>query len=203
MGEYPVDLHLFTKSGFLDNNFFNRTYWMYSKIWPGFQHAQVASKAGNLVVVDEDTVYSLKLYNSKAINSPMYSDKEKGFLIVADDIENEPILDERAFARDKGLGFSRADAPKWHLWTNVYVRSMVATQGKLVACGARIPNSKELFFKTFSDTGESRLVAWSTDTGESLFDLPVQGRPIFDGMICADNTLFLVTEEGKVMAYRK
>lgn len=142
-----------------------------------------------------------KLYNSKATNSPKFSNKGKGFLIVADAIDNEPILDERSFSRDKGLGFSRAEEPKWHLWTTVYARSMVVAGDKLIACGARIPDSKELFFKTFSDTGESRLVAWSTEGGKEVFDISIQGRPIFDGMICADNKLFLITEEGKVMAF--
>ena len=47
-GDQDVGLHLFSTSGLLDGSWYNRTFWMYSKRWPGFQLANQAPKSGQL-----------------------------------------------------------------------------------------------------------------------------------------------------------
>ena len=41
-GEQDVGLHVFSTAGLLDDSWYNRTFWMYSKRWPGFQLANQA-----------------------------------------------------------------------------------------------------------------------------------------------------------------
>ena len=50
-GEQDIGLHVFSTAGLLDDSWYNRTFWMYSKRWPGFQLANQAPKAGQLLVV--------------------------------------------------------------------------------------------------------------------------------------------------------
>ncbi|MHB8901141.1 MAG: outer membrane protein assembly factor BamB family protein, partial [Thermoguttaceae bacterium] len=38
-GEQDLGLHVFSTAGLLDDSWYNRTFWMYSKRWPGFQLA--------------------------------------------------------------------------------------------------------------------------------------------------------------------
>ncbi|MHC4144447.1 MAG: hypothetical protein ACYSUD_06665, partial [Planctomycetota bacterium] len=38
-GAQDVGLHVFSTSGLLDDSWYNRAFWMYSKRWPGFQLA--------------------------------------------------------------------------------------------------------------------------------------------------------------------
>lgn len=45
MGDQEVGLHLFSTGGLLEDSWWNRTFWMYAKIWPGYQMAHIASKA--------------------------------------------------------------------------------------------------------------------------------------------------------------
>jgi hypothetical protein len=60
VGERDLGLHLFTTSGFLDTSFFNRTYWMYSQTWTGFNHANLAPKSGQLLVIGPEQTYALQ-----------------------------------------------------------------------------------------------------------------------------------------------
>jgi len=57
-GEADVGLHVFSTSGLLDGSWYNRTFWMYSKRWPGFQLANQAPKAGQLLVRDDEKTRS-------------------------------------------------------------------------------------------------------------------------------------------------
>ena len=44
-GAQDVGLHVFSTSGLLDGSWYNRTFWMYSQRWPGFQLANQAPKS--------------------------------------------------------------------------------------------------------------------------------------------------------------
>ncbi|MHC4566087.1 MAG: outer membrane protein assembly factor BamB family protein, partial [Planctomycetota bacterium] len=49
-GAQDVGMHVFSTSGLLDDSWYNRAFWMYSKRWPGFQLANQAPKTGQLLV---------------------------------------------------------------------------------------------------------------------------------------------------------
>ncbi|MDP6636512.1 MAG: PQQ-binding-like beta-propeller repeat protein [Phycisphaerae bacterium] len=98
LGDRRAGRHVFSTSGFLDDEWYNRTFWMNSNIWPGFYLANQASKSGQLLVVDKSTTYGVKTFWTRNRHSPMFFPATKGYLLVADDNDNEPIL----IGRDKG-----------------------------------------------------------------------------------------------------
>ena len=98
LGDRKSGRHVFSTAGFLDDEWYNRTFWMNSNIWPGFYLANQASKSGQLLVVDENTTYGIKTFWTRNRHSPMFFPATKGYLLVADDNDNEPIL----IGRDKG-----------------------------------------------------------------------------------------------------
>ncbi|MBT3198711.1 MAG: PQQ-binding-like beta-propeller repeat protein [Phycisphaerales bacterium] len=98
LGDRKAGRHIFSTSGFLDDEWYNRTFWMNSNIWPGYYLANQASKSGQLLVVDKDTTYGIKTFWTRNRHSPMFFPATKGYLLVADDNDNEPIL----IGRDKG-----------------------------------------------------------------------------------------------------
>jgi outer membrane protein assembly factor BamB len=61
-GAQDVGLHIFSTAGLLDGSGYNRTFWMYSKRWPGFQLANQAPKAGQLLVFDERETFGVKYF---------------------------------------------------------------------------------------------------------------------------------------------
>ena len=98
LGDRKAGRHIFSTAGFLDDEWYNRTFWMNSNIWPGYYLANQASKSGQLLVFDKTATYGIKTFWTRNRHSPMFFPATKGYLLVADDNDNEPIL----IGRDKG-----------------------------------------------------------------------------------------------------
>jgi len=98
LGDRKLGRRMFSTAGFLDGEWYNRTFWMYSNVWPGFYLANQAPKSGQLLVFDDETTYGVKVFWTRNRHSPMFFPATRGYLLVADDNDNEPIL----VGRDKG-----------------------------------------------------------------------------------------------------
>ena len=94
MGDRKMGRHVFATSGFLDESWYNRTYWMYSETWPGFYIAHRAAKTGQLLCVDDEKTYAVQAYPSRNLQSPLFAPAQRGYLLFADDNKNEPVLPE-------------------------------------------------------------------------------------------------------------
>jgi outer membrane protein assembly factor BamB len=199
VGERDLGLHLFTTSGFLDTTFFNRTFWMYSKTWTGFNHSNLAPKSGQLVVIGPKDTYALKAYTSRYTLSPKLDPQTKGYLLIADDNDNEPTMDPRAWGKDKGMGFSRGAPPEWHRWLPVRVLAMVLGGETLVVCGPPDVLKDGDPMAAFEGRMGSELWTLSAADGKTIAKQKLDEMPIFDGMIVADNQLYLCTADGEVV----
>ena len=199
VGERDVGLHLFTTSGFLDASFFSRTYWMYSKTWTGFNIANLAPKAGQLLSIGPKNTYALKAYTARTALSPIYKPGSKGYQLVADDNENEPTLDPRAWGKDKGMGFSRGAPPVWNQWLPVRVRAMVLAGKTLFVCGPPDTVPEKDPAGAFRGRMGSELRAVSAIDGRTLSQHQLSETPIFDGMIAAEDRLYICTRQGDII----
>ena len=164
-GAQDVGLHVFSTASLLDGSWYNRTFWMYSKRWPGFQLANQAPKTGQLLVVDDQNTYALRVFYRRNVHSPMFFPGQEGYLLFADANSNEPqivgepgsrkplewlpqsdysrargdqmrSLDSEAFGLDKMIGYTRAEPPLWNCWLPVRVRGMVKAGTHLFVAGA-------------------------------------------------------------------
>ncbi|MHC4542518.1 MAG: outer membrane protein assembly factor BamB family protein, partial [Planctomycetota bacterium] len=88
-GEQDVGLHVFSTTGLLDDSWYNRTFWMYSKRWPGFQLANQAPKTGQLLAVDGEKTYAVRVFYRRNVHSPMFFPGKEGYLLFADLNTNE------------------------------------------------------------------------------------------------------------------
>ena len=149
--------HLVATGGFLDDSGFDRLYWMYGRRWPGFYFAQQSPKSGQLVVFDDHTTYAVKYFYHRIVWSPAFIPADQGYLLFADDNDNEPVLPKRGdhtqpldwlpegstagkyrrggYGVDKGVGYVRVEPDKWQTLIPVRVRAMVLAGGRLCAAG--------------------------------------------------------------------
>jgi len=200
MGDRFVGLHLFTTGGFLDDSWWNRTFWMYSKTWPGYQMAHLAPKAGQILVIGPELTYAVQAYPTRNVHSPMFTPGTKGYLLVADRNDNEPVLDRRAWGKDKGMGFTRKAPPVWFQWVPVRMRALVLAGGKLVGIGP--PDAldpKDPLLHLESRDG-SVLCGFAAADGRKLLEKKLTFAPVFDGLIAAHGKLFVSTVDGRVVA---
>ena len=198
-GERDLGLHLFTTSGFLDTSFFNRSYWMYSKTWTGFNHVNLAPKSGQILVIGPKNTYALKAYTSRYTLSPKLDPQTKGYLLIADANDNEPTLDPRAWGKDKGMGFSRGAPPLWHQWLPIRANAMVLAGETLVVCGPPDVVKDGAPMAAFEGRLGTELWTISAPDGKTIAKQKLNESPIFDGMIVADDQLYLCTEQGEVI----
>lgn len=223
MGDKKFGRHLFSTAGFLNDDWWNRTFWMYSERYPGFYIAQQAPKTGQLIVFDDEKTYGVKCYTKRNVHSPMFFPGTTGYLLVADDNENEPLLlgdsdsrkpiewlphqhdrdilqlDFRAVDMDKGVGFTRAKAPEWSQWLPVRIRGMVLTDSTLFIAGPPDALEADAPLAAFEGRAGATLRALSPDDGETLTEYALESPPVFDGLIAANDCLYLTLRDGNVI----
>ncbi|UCD29859.1 MAG: PQQ-binding-like beta-propeller repeat protein, partial [Planctomycetota bacterium] len=227
-GAQNVGLHVFSTAGLLDGSWYNRTFWMYAKRWPGFQLANQAPKTGQLLVVDDEKTYAVRVFYRRNVHSPMFFPGKEGYLLFADANTNEPQLvgeqgsrepirwlpqsdysrgrgdqirelESEAFGLDKMIGYTRAEPPAWMHWLPVRIRAMVKAGDVLFVAGPPDVFDAEDPYAVFEGRRGAKLVAVSAKDGEKLYETQLECPPVFDGMIAAGGRLFASLRDGSVV----
>ncbi|MBM4041622.1 MAG: hypothetical protein FJ290_24245, partial [Planctomycetes bacterium] len=225
-GEADAGLHVFSTAGLLDDSWYNRTFWMYSKRWPGFQLANQAPKSGQLLVVDERATYGVKVFYRRNVHSTMFFPAKEGYLLFADKNSTEPQivgeegarkpipwlpqsefgrregprrLDSPAFGLDKMIGYTRAEPPLWTLWLPVRIRAMVKAGGTLFVAGPPDELDPKDPYAPFEGHRGARLVAVAAPDGKKLAERALDASPVFDGLIAAAGRLLVALEDGSLL----
>jgi hypothetical protein len=231
-GAQDVGLHVFSTSGLLDGSWYNRTFWMYSRRWPGFQLANQASKTGQLLVVGDQNTYALRVFYHRNVHSPMFFPDREGYLLFADANTNEPQivgesgsrepvrwlpqsdfsrargdevrkLGSESFGLDKMIGYTRAEPPLWTCWLPVRVRGMVKAGPNLFVAGAPDVLDQEKPLASLLGRRGARLVTVSAANGKVLHATSLAAPPVFDGMIAAGDCLYASLTDGSVVCLGK
>lgn len=203
LGDRKMGLHILSTSGFLDDSWFNRTFWMYSETWPGFYLAHRASKTGQLLVVGPEKTYAVQAYPSRNLQSPLFTPADKGYLLFADDNDNEPVIPDYTRGVPKGIGFTRGRPPVWHNWVPVRIRAMVLAGKTLFVTGP--PDIIDPLDPMAAFEGDKGGLLWAVSTadGERLAEYKLESPPVFDGMIAANARLYISTHDGRLLCMGK
>jgi outer membrane protein assembly factor BamB len=215
--------HLVATGGFLDDSGFDRLFWMYGHRWPGFYFSQHAPKSGQVVVFDESTTYAVKYFYRRIQWSPAFFPAEHGYLLFADDNDNEPILEERGqparaikwlpdetytdqYRRggrgvEKGSGYQRARPAKWQEMVPLRIRAMVLAGDRLFAAGLPDVVPPDDPFEAFEGRQGVSLQVFSAKDGSLVKSVALKSPPAFDGMSAARGRLYLATEDGKLICF--
>ncbi|MHC4439791.1 MAG: outer membrane protein assembly factor BamB family protein [Planctomycetota bacterium] len=227
-GAQDVGLHVFSTSGLLDDSWYNRAFWMYSKRWPGFQLANQAPKTGQLLVYDDEKTYAVRAFYRRNVHSPMFFPGREGYLLFADfnttepqivgepgsrkalawlpqshiPREGNPGLDDvnRGFGADKGIGYTRAEPPVWIQWLPVRIRAMVKAGDTLFVAGPPDVLDPDDPYAAFEGRKGAVVLAISAKDGKELSEIPLKHPPVFDGMIAASGRLFVSLQDGSVVS---
>jgi outer membrane protein assembly factor BamB len=220
--EYQImpGMRLVATGGLLDDTFWNRTWWMYSRAWPGFHYAQQAPKSGQMLVFDDSNTFTVKHYTTRNRHSPMFF-PGNGYLVFADDNDNEPLFYRgegepapiewepelpadtkwsifQDAAVDKGPGFTRARPALWTSRIDVRVEAMVLAGDTLFVAGPpdAIPEDDPL--AALEGRMGGILKALSARDGAPIARYPLPSQPVFDGLIAAAGRLMISTQDGYI-----
>ena len=199
LGDRRMGRHLMATGGFLDDSWFNRTYWIYADVWPGWYHAHRGAKCGQLLVVGREQTYAVQAYPTRNRQSPLFTPGGDGYLLLADRNATSPVLDDRTRGATKGIGFTRTGPPLWSDWVSIRVRAMVEAGEVLFVAGApdTVPDEDPMAALDGRRGGVLRAV--STVDGTVLSESSLSAPPVFDGLIAAAGRLFVCTEDNRIV----
>jgi len=199
LGYRRMGLHLLAPFGFLDDSWFNRTFWMYSETWPGYYLTHRGAKTGQLLVVGPERTYAVQAYPSRNLQSPLFTPGEKGYLLYADANDTEPVLGPETRGTTKGWGFTRAVPPVWYDWVPIRMRAMVLAGEHLFVAGPPdvVPEDDPMAAIEGRKGAVLRVV--SAADGKTLAEQHLDAPPVFDGLIAAGGRLYMVTTNGSVL----
>jgi outer membrane protein assembly factor BamB len=210
------DTHLFCPTGFLDDTWFHRTYWLYGSTWgSGWSGYYVAGKhapAGKMICVGDDKVFVFG-------RQPQY-------------YRWTTPLEYRLFASRKiwqaGNKLSAKTARKtrrgalapvgnkdnyyWVTEVPILVRAMTLANRTLFIAGPRDILDEAKAGQASGDLaakqeaaflGKRGAVLWSVsaDDGKKMAQYELESPPVFDGLIAAGGRLLMSTLDGKVVCF--
>jgi len=208
--------HLFSPTGFLDDAYWHRSYWVFGQRWKsgagGYFQAGRYAPAGHLLVFDDSTVYG---YGRKPQYYKWTTAMERQLFACS---RSPEIV--RIRPADKRPGFAAARpvdlkiATRWTAEMPFYARAMVLADETLFVAGPPDIVNEEQTLKDFADAAvqtkladQSRVLAgdkcrlWAVDVVDgaklAAYDLPSQ--PVWDAMGAADGRLYIALKNGHVV----
>jgi len=168
--------HLFTLTGFLDDSWPHRSYWIFGtqcSIATGCSRRQKDLVSGRLLVFNKPMIYG---YGRSTLHwSNQFQDGAY-----------------RLFARDFDKG-----TEKWTKRVAIQVRAMVLAGKVLFAAGPALETSDRPQERNAS--GGAVLMAVSASDGTELARYELDSPPVFDGMAAANGRLYLSLENGRIL----
>jgi Leucine-rich repeat (LRR) protein len=205
--------HLFSPTGFLDDSWWHRTYWLYGTMyvsgWQGYYRAGKTAPAGRLLVSDDSTVYGFG-------RKPKYwrwTTPIEHHLFAAPRNQPAPGDEAKAGGPRRVPGFKVT----YH-WTSdlpLHARAIVLANETLFVAGpedlideeqmTRVATAPEQQSKlkdqvaAWSGKKGGLLLAVKAANGDKQAEMQLDVPPVFDGMAAARGCLFVCGMDGSVV----
>ncbi|MCB1226278.1 MAG: PQQ-binding-like beta-propeller repeat protein [Verrucomicrobiales bacterium] len=202
--------HIFSPTGYLDDNWWHRTYWVFGDDTRGGYGGwwQVGNKlpAGRLLVFDDKQVYAFGRSFYAGMNAAQFGRGEKYILYASEKHAGEEPNWAEANRQRKEEGDLNIDwksfrtTPiQWQEELPFHVRAMALAGDTLFAAGPYGDAVRS--GDSFEGKRGVRLAAASTVDGELLASYAVDALPVFDGLAAANGRLYLAMTDGSVACF--
>jgi len=185
--------HLFAPSGFLDDTWWHRTYWVYgTEIGSGYTHWPKAgnmSPAGRLLAFDGGKlIYGYGRMAYRAGDGHVRPNMTKGYKLFAEALDPTPAATRRR------QGAKRRT--KWATPLPFVAQSIVLTRDALLVAGGKSAA------ESAESHGPGMLWVASREDGSKRAACGLPAPPVLDGMALTDAGVFVSTIDGSVVCLR-
>ena len=196
----PAARHVYSPAGFLDDNWWHRTYWIdgthFYSGYIGWYFAGRETIAGRLLTFNDATMYGFGY-------RPEYYRGSRGrkYHLFAVDRAAQPPQPPVDYAR-ANRDYPHSGGGKFStsfLWSenaSLLVRAMVATDDKLFIVGPPV-KALENTASLLGASGALMNVVGTKD-GQTLKRYTIEALPVFDGLAAAYGRLYLTMRDGRV-----
>ncbi len=196
-------LHLFSPTGYLDDSWWHRSYWIYGSRfvagWGGWWQVGNQVPAGRLLCFDDSTIYGFGRSFYPGGNAGQWN-KGEYYHVFATSKDQSTV--QRPSPK-KGRGRPPGDRTLveflWSKRADVKARALVLA-GKTLFMAGPIGET-HLSTDAFEGRKGIRLQAISTEDGSKLAEYELDSLPVFDGMAVAGGRLLLVTKDGNARCF--
>lgn len=209
--------HLWSSVGFLDDNWWHRTYWQIGTSmgsgWGGWSKAGRKVPAGRLLVTDGARVFGYGRNQYDIPGSHVGVDaagvwgpigKQQGrwtsYRLFGKALD-------RAHKKSSSTDSKTDSQTAWAHRVPVLVRGMVLADETLLVAGPpdtvrqvpRQPSRVDPLADALRTERKGRLLVVSAADGETLAEYELDGAPVFDGMAVANEHVYVTTKAGEVV----
>jgi len=197
----PTRRHLYSPAGFLNGDWWHRTYWVYGTHfysgYIGWYFAGRETPAGRLLVMDDAAIYGFGY-------RPDYYRGSTGreYHLFAVDRSSLPAQPEMNYDRARreyparGQGKQRMTF-RWSRRMPLLARAMVLAGDRLFLAGP--PRSALQLAEAFDGERGGRVAVVSAADGNTVAEYELDALPACDGLAAAGGRLYLSTADGRVL----
>lgn len=211
--------HLWNSVGFLDDNWWHRTYWQVGTSmasgWGGWAKAGQKVPAGRILVVDGPCVfgYGRNQYDTPGAHVGVDADgvwgpigREQGrwtsYRLFRQTMKTATGVDSRGKPEKQTV--KELD---WARRIPMVAKAMVLVDDTLFVAGPPVeskqipkqPSDVDPFAEALETRSRGSLLVVSATDGETLTDYDLGSSPVFDGMAAAYGRLYISTEDGSIV----
>jgi len=220
--------HLFCQTGFLDDLWFHRSFWIYGEDcgegWGAYAGTRRSTPCGRIMVFDESRAYA---FRSEPLGNMLHP-RTRYQLYAADKNPHTATADPSAPSGRKRAGGRKAAAGgslggcrvHWQVESPPLLANAMTLGGKNLFLagppdladetrmlgflpGADDPINRELHAQEAAWLGKKGGLLWvvSAEDGRKLAEYKLDSFPVFDGMSAARGALYLSLIDGRVVKY--
>jgi len=216
------DKHLFCQTGFLDDSWFHRSYWIYGNNcgegWGAYANPRNSRPTGRLVVLDETKAYG---FRSDPLGNMLHP--RQTYALYAMDKEPALVRSPSDAGKQKRNRRRQASKPqsRWQVDSPALLVNAMALGGKTLFVagppdladetqmmdflpGADDQTNRQLQRQEEAWHGKHGGILWavSAQSGEKLAESKLDSYPVFDGLIVAEGRVYMSMLDGTVRCYQ-
>jgi outer membrane protein assembly factor BamB len=215
-----VGTHLFCPTGFLDDIFWHRSYWIFGRVWKsgagGYSQAGRAAPAGRPMVFNDTTVFSYgrlpQYYRwTTPLEYQLFASPKMPELVSLDGSKPRQAQRRGSLGKVPNLRV----AYDWTQESPILVRAMVLADDRLFVVGPPDLIDEEETLAAFAGPGTQKQLARqaaalkgsegsilrtvSAVDGSTLAETELPVTPVFDSLAAAGGRLYMTSLDGKVI----
>jgi outer membrane protein assembly factor BamB len=213
------EAHLFSPTGFLDDTWWHRSYWVYGRRFAegagGWPQAGKVAPGGRILAVDDSSVYG---FGRKPIYYKWRTPLEYHLFASprVPEIVREPIGPVIGKGEKQRRRMVQHPEYRWSRTIPMLVRAMVLADETLFIAGPPDVVDEEEAFRRVGDPemdkklatqdaamlGAEGAMLWAVSAadGKKLAERKLDALPLFDGLIAAAGRLYMTTTDGRVLS---
>lgn len=194
--------HLYSPVGFLDDNWWHRTYWIYGTQTfgraAGWHVVANHVPSGRIMVQDQDTLFGFGRIRVKSHDRGLKAEELHLFR------SSKTLGPGKAIGKNNNKALMERLQPSRvkYLWTQqvpIAVRAMVLTCDHLVIAGPDLKQGNAE--PKFAPAETARLIVVEANTGTSIANYAIPAQPVLDGMIVARGRVLMATQAGMLTCW--